>query len=83
MKSFKRTLLASSVALIISGCSITPEAVSPARINTTVNADLEQLVQDEAQITQAIGLEEAIARAAKFNRDKRLKSFEAALAQDK
>ncbi|MGY0216136.1 TolC family protein [Endozoicomonadaceae bacterium StTr2] len=77
----KRTLLASSIMLVVSGCAITPEAVSPARVSMTATADLEQLTQDEAQITQAISLEEAIARAVKFNRDKRLKSFEAALAQ--
>lgn len=78
---FKQTLLASSMLLAISGCTVTPQAVSPDRINDRVHADMALFSQEESRIQGAIGLEDAIARAVRNNRDKKLKALESALEQ--
>jgi len=50
-------------------------------ISSIVQVDRELLAQQTDPIEGAIGLDEAIARALKNNRDKKLKALEAALAQ--
>lgn len=77
---FKKTLLATSLALAITGCSVTPNSISTDQLATTAQSDLELLTQDVA-VESAISLDEAIARAVVNNRDRKLKALEAALAQ--
>ncbi|SEA51934.1 TolC family protein [Marinobacterium iners] len=77
---FKKTLLATSLALAITGCSVTPNSISTEQLATTAQSDLELLTQDVA-VESAISLDEAIARAVVNNRDRKLKALEAALAQ--
>ncbi|GAA0693091.1 hypothetical protein GCM10009104_20430 [Marinobacterium maritimum] len=77
---FKKPLLATAIAAIISGCSVTPEAITHQSIEATAQADIQLLSQEQA-VESAISLEEAIARAVLNNRDKKLKALEAALAQ--
>ena len=81
MNTLKKALLTSLIAVIVTGCAVTPEVVAPGKIHSTAMADLDLLSQTEVQEALSIGLEEAIARAIKFNRDHRLKAYEAALAQ--
>jgi outer membrane protein TolC len=81
MYLIRHTLLATSISVLISGCSITPIAVSENDISTTAQADVALLSQPQDQIERPIGLDEAIARALKNNRDKKLKALETALAQ--
>ncbi|WP_107851569.1 TolC family protein [Oceanimonas marisflavi] len=76
---FKKTLLASSLVLAISGCTVTPDVISPDNVSATVKADMTLLAQDQVQ--GSIGLEEAIARAVRNNRDKKLKALESAMEQ--
>ena len=77
---FKKTLLATSLAVAITGCSVTPNTITPGQLATTAQADIELLSSTQA-VETAITLEEAIARAVLNNRDKKLKALEAALAQ--
>ncbi|MDX1267333.1 MAG: transporter, partial [Oceanisphaera sp.] len=65
---FKKTLLASSMVLAISGCTVTPEAISPDNVSTTVQADMTLLAQEQELVEGRIGLEDAIARAVRNNR---------------
>ena len=76
----KKTLLAASLAVAISGCSITPNIVSPDQLVVTAAEDMELLSRDQA-VEGAVTLNEAIARAVLNNREKKLKALEAALAQ--
>lgn len=76
---FKKTLLATSLAFAMSGCSITPEVISPNDIASTAKADIELLSKHQA-IEGVVTLEEALARAVLNNRDKKLKLLETALA---
>jgi outer membrane protein TolC len=77
---FKKTLLASSLALAISGCSVTPNTISSGELSMAAQGDI-QLLASEQAVENAITLDEAIARAVLNNRDKKLKALEAALAQ--
>ncbi len=76
----KKTLLAASLAVAISGCSITPNIVSSDQLVVTAAEDMELLSRDQA-VEGAVTLNEAIARAVLNNREKKLKALEAALAQ--
>ncbi|POB00798.1 transporter [Halopseudomonas oceani] len=76
----KKSLLAISVVAIASGCSVTPEVIAPQSLETTAMSDIAQLSQEQS-VESAISLDQAIARAVLNNRDKRLKSLEAALSQ--
>ncbi|MBV1786433.1 TolC family protein [Marinobacterium sp. D7] len=76
----KKPLLATAIAAIISGCAVTPSAITPHSIEATAQADIQRLVQEQS-VESAISLDEAIARAVLNNRDKKLKALEAALAQ--
>ncbi len=77
---FKTTLLAASLALAISGCSVTPNRISTDQLVSTAQVDIELLSRDQA-VEGSVTLDEAIARAVLNNRDKKLKALEAALAQ--
>lgn len=77
---FKKTLLATSLAVVITGCSVTPKSISPDQLAATAQTDIELLSQDQA-VEGAVTLDEAIARSVVNNRDKKLKALEAALAQ--
>ncbi|WP_245849878.1 TolC family protein [Oceanimonas doudoroffii] len=78
---FKQTLVASSLVLAISGCAVSPESIPTRQINQTVQADLVQLGAEQEAIQGHIGLEDAIARAVRNNRDKKLKALESAMEQ--
>lgn len=81
MYPIRQTLLSASIAALLSGCSIAPIAMSEKDISDTARADAALLAQLQAEIEGPIGLDEAIARALKNNRDKKLKALESALAQ--
>lgn len=77
---FKRTLLATSLTVVLSGCSITPSVISSDQVALTAQTDIELLSSSQA-VEGVITLNEAIARAVLNNRDKKLKLLESALAQ--
>lgn len=76
------TLLATSAAVfVLAGCaSLTPEVLSQQEIESQSRADLKKRMAEIAPISDAITIEEAIARALKYNLDHRAKSLEMALA---
>lgn len=76
-----RTLVALAVAAVVAGCSVTPKAVTADEVRDRVKSDTAKMYVDQAPISAPIAMEEAIARALKYNLDYRLKKMESALAQ--
>jgi len=78
---FNRITLAVFVSVVLAGCSVTPKQLTDqdAHENAAENADL--LIKDMAPVTGPIGLNDAFARAIKYNREARLKAFEAVVSQ--
>ena len=82
----RRSILAAAVAtaaLALTGCaSLTVEdsALQPADIRATVQADKAALATGIEPLTGALTLEEAIARAIKYNAEVRYKAMEQAIA---
>jgi len=67
---------------VLTGCaSFTAEPLNGEEIRTQVQADRASLVQEVSPIAGPVSLEEAIARAIKFNAERRLRSMEEAVAQ--
>ena len=68
------------VALGVAGCTVKPEPMNLADHDASAKADAKQLFQDQEPVTGPVTLEEAMARAIKYNLDHRLKVMENALA---
>lgn len=76
-----KLLATSAAAILMVGCaSLNPEALSQQEIQAKSQSDLQKRIAEVAPISGAITLEEAIARALKYNLDHRAKSLEMALA---
>lgn len=74
-------LLALALSLsITAGCAVVPKAISPEDHKTAISADAQQLTNAQAPVTGPITLDEAMARALKYNLDGRVKQLEATLA---
>ncbi|SFA89030.1 TolC family protein [Azotobacter beijerinckii] len=71
--------LVASLALL-GGCSVTPKPMSSEEINTRVAHDQLKMFVDQEPVSRAIGFNEAVARALKYNLDYRLKLMESALS---
>jgi outer membrane protein TolC len=76
-----RTLVALAVVAVVAGCSVTPKAVTADEVRDRVKSDTAKMYVDQAPINAPIAMEEAVARALKYNLDYRLKKMESALAQ--
>lgn len=75
------TLLALALSLsITAGCAVTPKAITNQDHKAALAADAQQLTADQAPISGPISLDEAMARALKYNLDSRVKLLEATLA---
>jgi outer membrane protein TolC len=69
-----------AATLLLGGCaSLAPEPLTTAEVTTTSAAD-RQTAQDVEPLTGALSLEEAIARALKYNLDRRTRLMEEAIA---
>ena len=66
---------------VITGCSVQPIRFATDELRETVRSDMDRLTRHQDEISGAISLDEAIARAVRNNRDRKLKVLEAALAQ--
>lgn len=78
--AFKHTALFATV-LLLAGCgSATLHPLSPDELATRTAADRAAAQQDVEPITGPLSLDEAIARALKYNLDRRVKMMEEALA---
>lgn len=79
--AFKPLALFISVTLLLGGCaSLEPDALKPTEVAATVAADKVTLQKDVEPLAGPLVLEEAIARAIKYNADRRLKALEEAVA---
>jgi outer membrane protein TolC len=67
--------------LLLCGCAVTPEALTPDEVQQETVADLTTMFKDQEPVTRPVSLYEAIARAVKYNLDHRLKMMEDALAR--
>ncbi len=69
-----------TLALVLAGCAVKPQLATQDEVRERVKSDTARMYLGQAPITNAISLEEAIARALKYNLDYRLKKMESAVA---
>lgn len=67
------------VMISAAGCALTPEPITPEERAALVSADRRNLLENQEPVTGPISLEEAIARAIKYNYDYRLTAMDQAL----
>ncbi len=68
-------------ALWASGCAVTTDPLRPAEVADRVRGDRERMYTDQEPVRAPLTLEEAAARAIKYNLDYRLRLMESALQQ--
>jgi outer membrane protein TolC len=66
--------------LVLGGCSVSPQLATQDEVRDRVAADTAQMFENQVAISAPITLDEALARALKYNLDYRLKNMESALA---
>lgn len=81
-KTVKIIALSIFTSILITGCSIKPEALTSENIKKSVKEDLKQLNDLSKPITKAISLDAAIKRAIKNNIRNRVQLMESALAYE-
>lgn len=74
-------LLPVAVALLLSGCMVKPHPVSLQERQATAAADKQTLFGSQEKISAPVTLENAMARALKYNMDYRVKLMEEAMGQ--
>jgi outer membrane protein TolC len=77
-KQFQYAALA-FVMISATGCAVTPEPINPEERVALIAADRQRLFENQETVTGPITLEEAIARAIKYNYDYRLTAMDQAL----
>ena len=75
-----RSLVVLAAAAVMAGCSVTPKALTPEEVQERVKNDTAGMYTEQEAIRAPISMEEAVARALKYNLDYRLKKMESALA---
>lgn len=76
----KKLVLAIGVALVASGCAVKPVAITDEAHFKRAADDQRRLFDDQERITAPLTLEDAIARAFKYNMDYRIRLMEEASA---
>lgn len=76
-----RSVILLAVAGVVAGCSVTPKPLEKEDVVARVQEDTARMYVDQTAISGPITMEEAVARALKYNLDYRLKRMESALAQ--
>lgn len=79
-RKWRNLFVAAGAAAFLSACAVTPEPLTSADDNSRVAEDLDRLFAKQETISGPLSLEEAIARALKYNLDHRLKLMEEAVA---
>ncbi|MBV8446558.1 MAG: TolC family protein [Hyphomicrobiales bacterium] len=67
-------------ALLVAGCALTPKPFTTEERWSEAQADREQMFADQEPVTRSVTLDEAFARALKYNLDGRVKALEEALS---
>lgn len=78
---FSRKTLAVVVAAALTGCSVTPQPLANEDVMAHAAENAATLATDVAPISGPIDLNQAFARTIKYNREARLKAFEAVVSQ--
>jgi outer membrane protein TolC len=78
--TMKRLLASVSLVAILSGCAVTPEPFSKDELSAQSVADRAEIFKGAEALSGPITVSDAIARALKYNLDKRSKMMEEALA---
>ncbi|WP_372400703.1 TolC family protein (plasmid) [Azospirillum sp. HJ39] len=85
----RRRLLSSVVpvaalaaSLLAAGCAVTPEPLTAEENMARVRKDLGVVLAPQEPLTKAVSMDEAMARAIKYNLDERVKIMEMAVATD-
>ncbi len=68
-------------ALVLGGCAVQPQPLDPKAVHGMAEADQKNLDKGQASVKDPITMEEAIARAVKYNRGYRVKLMESAMEQ--
>ncbi len=76
-----KSLMAAAVALVLTGCAITPEPFTQDEQLQQLKTDRAEMFDGQEALSGPLTLNEAIARAIKYNLDHRLKLMEEALSQ--
>jgi len=76
-----RSLLAVLVTAAFAGCAIQPQALSPDERQTALKAGRTEMFQQQEPVQGPITLDEAMARAIKYNLDHRVKLMEEVVSQ--
>ncbi|MFV1853069.1 MAG: TolC family protein [Thalassospira sp.] len=79
-RKWRNVVVAAGTAAFLSACAVTPEPLTSADDTARVAEDLDRLFAKQETISGPLSLEEAIARALKYNLDHRLKLMEEAVA---
>ncbi|RCK38499.1 hypothetical protein TH25_25540 [Thalassospira profundimaris] len=66
--------------LLLAGCAVRPEPLTQAENDSRVQTDLNRLFANQEKIDGPLTLDDAIARALKYNLDHRLKLMEEAVS---
>ncbi len=74
------SLPAFAIAVLLTGCTVTPELVTKTEVTSRVQDDVSKMYLNQEPISAPITLEVAVARSLKYNLDYRLKQMESALA---
>jgi outer membrane protein TolC len=75
-----RTMVVLAVTAVMAGCTVTPKALTPEEVQNRVKNDTSLMYTEQEAIRGPISMDEAVARALKYNLDYRLKKMESALA---
>jgi outer membrane protein TolC len=78
--TMKRLLASVSLVALLSACALTPEPFSPEELAAQSSADRADMFKGGEPLTGPLSVSDAIARALKYNLDKRSKMMEEALA---
>jgi Outer membrane protein len=81
MKAVKRTLAILLATTALTACSLTPEPITTAEHFQRAQADYKEVYSDYAPVTGPLTLEQAVARALKYNYDNQLARVETNLQE--
>lgn len=81
-RRLRRAALSGSILLALGACTITTEAVSDREMAAQAEEDFRTIFQEQEPLDGPVSLSEAMARALRYNLDRRLKVMEEALAQN-
>ncbi len=80
MKLAGKALLSAMTIIMFAGCAVSPEYIQTQTIVDTAKEDQVLMYESQEALTAPLTLEEAMARAVKYNLDGRVKMMEQALA---